>query len=131
MLDGGDQLIAHQTGTIISHRGYPHVNYPQNMDSTLRIQVYDILLVNFEILDFSLDARLSDTCDDYLQVNNKTKYCAKDLTAGTTVKLYLVGGDLLLRFYSDGSTVDTGFMFTYDFSGKYNWLQTKGKLAQG
>lgn len=117
MLDDKNQLITHQTGTIISHRGYPQEEYRKEVDSTLRIKVDGVLFVSVEVLAFNLETKYGDTCYDYLHVNNDIKYCAEELNSASR-HMYLVGGELVLGFITDDSDEQDGFKLTYQFSGR-------------
>ena len=82
MLPGKTQQITHQTGTIVSHREYPHKKYPNYVDSTLWIEIpaNEILLFTVTVTNFELESRSrwSGRCSDYLEINGQ-KYCGSEL----------------------------------------------------
>ena len=114
MLDGKTQQITHQTGTIVSHRGYSHENYPNNVDSTLRLEIDGILLIRIAVTDFELESRLkqSGSCIDYLEIEGQ-KYCGVELASNTTYES--ATGALNMKFHTDSQSRDKGFLFEYRY----------------
>lgn len=120
MLDDANQKITHQTGTIVSHRGYPSWNYPNNVDSTLRIEVpHEILLFTFTVTDFELESRhWNDGCYDFLKIKGQ-KYCDSEL-ASTGRTRYVSGtGELRLEFHTDRDSRADGFLLKYQYHSKF------------
>ena len=121
MLNGKTKQITHQSGTIISHREFPHQKeYPIYMDSQLKIQVAGVLFFSMEVNQFNLEKRYSRGCDDYLQINDNTgnrQYCGKEIRIGKSSRV-VPNGQISFLFKTDGRTQNSGFRFQFRYFGK-------------
>ena len=120
MLDGKTQQITHQTGTIISHRGYPQEYYPINMDSQLKIRVTGVLFLSLEVNQFNLEKRYSTGCYDYLQITDNTgnrQYCGNEISIGKSSRV-VPNGQISFRFKTDSHTENFGFRLQFKYYGK-------------
>ena len=120
MLPGKTQQITHQTGTIVSHRWYPRRSYPNDVDSTLRIEVpHRILFLTVTVTDFELESRYpQDGCYDFLKIKGH-KYCGSELAStGRTIYVPATGA-LSLDFHTDVSSQADGFLLEYQYYSKF------------
>ena len=116
MLDGKTQQITHQTGTIVSHRGYSHEDYPHNVDGTLGIGIDGILLFTFTVNGFELESitgRFWSLCNDYLKIKGQT-YCGTHLASNTRATFVSATGELSIMFHTaEYTSRDEDFLLQY------------------
>lgn len=119
MEDDEDQLITHNTGTIISHQGYLQKSpYPNEVDSILRIEVNGTLYVTLKVLDFELEEPQYSSCYDFIQVNDVTRYnCDESLSNGEMKSYFSLDGNFKLKFHTDHGIRKRGFRFQFNFIG--------------
>ena len=112
------QQITHQTGTIVSHRGYSHEEYPNYADSVLKIDTDGILILTVTVINFQL--YLKKYCYDYLEIKGH-KYCGTDLASNRRTTFVSATGVLRLKFYTSSVNQDEGFRLDYDYysTGKF------------
>ena len=118
MLPGKTQQITHQTGTIVSHRGYPHKKYPNSVDSTLRIEIDGMLLFIVTVMDFQLYPESWDSCSDYLEVMEQ-RYCGTRLASYRRTAYVSSTSMLNLKFHTGHWYQDEGFLLEYQYYSKF------------
>ena len=116
MLDGKTQQITHQSGTIVSHRGYSHKRYPRNVNSTLRIEVpHGILLLTVRLTALELESRhRQDGCYDFLKIKGQT-YCGSEIVSNWRMRYVSATESLSLEFHTDWTSPADGFLLEYKY----------------
>ena len=121
MLDGKSQQITHQSGTIVSHRGYPRTNYAFCIAGELKFKVNGVLFLNMEFYRFDLQKRNDSGWDD-LQITVDTgdrQYCGAELSGRNPSRnLISVNGVIALKFHTDHTQTSKGFRFKFKYFGK-------------
>ena len=119
MFDDVNQQITSQEGMIVSHREYPHEDYPNSVDSTLRIEIDGMLLFQISVLPvFEFPHRYSDgNCFDYLNIG-ASEFCAEDLAAGYNKTFITLTGSVTIKFHANRRGRYIGFGLQYSYSSE-------------